>query len=112
MYAGIVWSAWVSNRGRDGALHGSGVYLTLTLHASPAEAPHQSRNEVLHSLRTSDENEHEALCPHSPVAHGHLESDPMWDMLDTTALRKANPVSRKSVACEDALFLVEEARFA
>ena len=84
----------------------------MTLHASPSETPYQCWEEVLHGLRSSDENEHEALGPHSPVADGHLESNPMWDMLNTTALRKPDPVSRKSVACENTFFLVEETRSA
>jgi len=63
-------------------------------------------------LGAGDEDEHEALGPHSPVFDGHLESNPMWNVLGTAALREPNPVSRKPVACEDALFLVEEARSA
>lgn len=75
----------------------------------PSEALHQSRDEVLHGLRSSHKNEQHALCPYSPVRNSHLEGSPVWDGLSASALSHGDSVSRQSVACQDAFLFIQKA---
>jgi hypothetical protein len=83
--------------------------LTLALRSSPAKAVHKGRDEVLHSLRTSNKHEEEALSPDTPVANGHLERNPVRNRLGAGTLSQTNTIDHETVTSQYGLLLVEEA---
>lgn len=77
--------------------------------STPPEAFDESRDKVLHGLRTSNQHKEDTLCPNPPVTDTQLEGLPVRHRLAVRTLCESDTINCESVTSQKGFFLVEEA---